>query len=299
MPRVIGGFAGLILGVFWYVLVASALGITSFGSVIAGIVSFFGLTIDEWIVVAAFSVAITTLFAYTVATIALIPTLAAPPVTGALPPNPVEGFMGGYISGFSAVVNFALWAFTPLGAAGFTIGFFVALLGFLSVFSGLSRNLAFQGILGWSNWIRPYSYLATAVGILLFLINLPFALATFGPAAIRLDPFTGTVETTGGIVGITGFLRGGFNLGNFTFISPPPGLGLGFRSAFGGPGISAHETGHTLTVASFGGVFHWINAIDENLLRTRATSFLAYGELIPESHFPGRPGPFRNIRIWS
>lgn len=294
MPRIIGGFTGLILGVFWYLLIAAALGIASFGSVIAAIVSFFGLTTSEWIVAAVFSVVITTLFAYTVATIALLPALAAPAVAPALPPNPVEGFMGGYISGFSAVVNYALWAFTPLGGAGSVLGFLVALMAFLSVFAGLSRNLGFQAGLGWSNWIRPYSYLATAVGILLFLINLPFALAAFGLAAVRLDRLTGTIETTGGIVGATGFV-GGFNLGNFTFLSPGPRGGLGFRSPFGSPGISAHETGHTLTVASFGGVFHWIDAIDENLL---GSSSLAYGEMIPESHFP-RPLPSRNVRIWS
>jgi hypothetical protein len=200
---------------------------------------------------------------------------AALPAAAALPANPVEGFMSGYISGFSAVMNFALWAFTPLGALGLTIGFLVALVGFLSVFAALSRNPIFQGVLGWSNWIRPYSYLATAFGILLFLVNFPFALAAFGLAAVRLDLLTGTIETTGGLVGLTGFAGGGFNLGNYTFLSPGP-IGLAFQSPFGLPGVSAYETGHTLTVASFGGVFHWIDAIDENIIHSKATSFLAY-----------------------
>jgi hypothetical protein len=296
MPRIIGGFVGLFLGVVWYGVVASVLGITAF-PVISAIVASFGLTVGAWIVVAMFSVVITTVFAYAVATIALLPALAAPPAAAALPANPVEGFMSGYISGFSAVVNFALLAFTPLGALGLTIGFLVALVGFLSVFAALSRNPIFQGVLGWSNWIRPYSYLATAFGILLFLVNFPFAVAAFGLAAVRLDLLTGTIETTGGLVGLTGFAGGGFNLGNYTFLSPGP-IGLAFQSPFGLPGVSAHETGHTLTVASFGGVFHWIDAIDENIIHSRATSFLAYGEMIPESHIP-RPLPRRNVRIWS
>jgi hypothetical protein len=299
MPRIIGGFVGLFLGVFWYLLIATALGISSFGALITGIVSFFGLTTSQWIVVAVFSLVITTLFAYTVATIALLPVLAAPPATPALPANPVEGFMSGYISGFSAVVNFALWAFVPWGAAGPVLGFLIALMGFLSVFAGLSRNPGYQAGLGWSNWIRPYSYLATGVGLLLFLINLPFALMALGPAAVRPDGLTGTIETTGGIVGITGYV-GAFNLGNFTFIAP--GITAGgvviAPSIFGAPGISAHETGHTLTVASFGGVFHWIDAVDENLIHAPGTGFLAYGEMIPESHIP-RGLPRRNVRIWS
>jgi len=296
MPRIIGGFVGLFLGVVWYGVVASVLGITAF-PVISAIVASFGLTVDAWIVVAVFTVVITTVFAYAVATIALLPALAPPPAAAALPANPVEGFMSGYISGFSAVVNFALWAFTPLGALGLTIGFLVALVGFLSVLAALSRNPIFQGVLGWSNWIRPYSYLATAFGILLFLVNFPFAVAAFGLAAVRLDLLTGTIETTGGLVGLTGFAGGGFNLGNYTFLSPGP-IGLAFQSPFGLPGVSAHETGHTLTVASFGGVFHWIDAIDENIIHSKATSFLAYGEMIPESHIP-RPLPRRNVRIWS
>jgi hypothetical protein len=285
MPRILGGFAGLIVGIFLYA-----------GAVMPAIAAFFGLTSVPWVTVAAFTVLITTIFAYIIAVIAQLPTLAAPAAAAALPPIPVEGFMSGYISGLSAVVNFALWPLSPFGVLGPTTGFVVAVVGFLSVFSILSRNLIFQAILGWTNWLRPYSYLATSVGILLFLVNLPFAIAAFGPGAIRLDGLTGTIETTGGIVGVTGF-RGGFNLGNFTFLSPGPGVGLAIQSLFGAAGISAHETGHTLTVASFGGVFHWINAIDENVPPLRRLT-LAYGELIPESHFP-RGLPFRHVRIWS
>jgi hypothetical protein len=97
-------------------------------------------------------------------------------------------------------------------------------------------------------------------------------------------------------VGITGF-RGGFNLGNFTFLSPTPERGLAIQSPFDAPGLSAHETGHTLTMAALGGLFHWINAVDENVppfARKRA----AYGELIAESHLP-RPHPIRHVRVWS
>ena len=57
------------------------------------------------------------------------------------------------------------------------------------------------------------SWLATAFGLILFILNLPFALLAFGPAAIRFDRLTATIETTGGaLIGITGF-TGGFNLG--------------------------------------------------------------------------------------
>ena len=47
----------------------------------------------------------------------------------------------------------------------------------------VARNRFFQGVLGWSGWLFPLSYFATAVGLLLFIVNIPFAFAAFGIAA--------------------------------------------------------------------------------------------------------------------
>jgi len=271
------------------------LGILTIGGLIAVVLTFLALGPSALLAVAAFAIFIITLFAYTIAAIPLLPALGAAATAAALPANPFEGFMGGLITGLTAGVNFSIWALLPLGPAGFVIGIVVGVICFLSAFAALSRNAVYQTVLGWANWAMPYSYLATSVGILLFLINLPFALAALGLGAVRFDVLTATIETTGGIVGITGFV-GGFNLGNYTFLSPG-GAGLGFQTPFGVSGISAHETGHTLTVGSFGGIFHWVNAIDENVPPLRRLT-AAYGETIAESHLP-RPLPRRHVRIWS
>lgn len=85
-----------------------------------------------------------------------------------------------------------------------------------------------------------------------------------------------------------------FNIGNFTFFPPPTPIVA--PSGFGVPGFSAHETGHTLNGAAFGGFVYWIGAIDENL-PPPGRGLFAYTELLAESHFSGVPGrPF--IIMW-
>jgi hypothetical protein len=250
--------------------------------------------VGVWIAIAVFTLFMATLGAYILGAVATIALMGPPATAAALPTDPLESFMGGFLTGLTAGVNFGIWALVPV--FGFWLGVALGLMCFLVVFPPVSRNPGLQTVLGWSSWIMPYSWLATALGVLLFVINLPFALAAFGPGAVRLDVSTGTIETTGGLVGITGFV-GGFDLGNFSFLSPGPGGTLAIQTPFGTPGLSAHETGHTLSAAGFGGMFHWINAVDENvppLRRLRA----AYGELIAESHFP-RPLPRRHVRVWS
>jgi hypothetical protein len=297
VARALGGVIGLAFAVLLYLILAHVLGLVLITGPLSTFLAALGLATGAWIVIAVFAIAITTLFAYTIGAVATLP-LMAPPITAApLAADPIEAFMGGFITGTTAGVNFGVWALLPFGWAGVVIGSVVGLICFLSLFAPLSRSLIFQAVLGWTCWIMPFSYLATALGFVLFIVNLPFALAMFGPGALRFDVLTATVETTGGLVGITGFTGGGFSLGNFSFLSPTPLVGLGIQTPFGAPGLSAHETGHTLTIAGFGGAFHWINAVDENVPPLRRGP-AAYGELITESHFP-RGLPFRHILIWS
>jgi hypothetical protein len=293
--RFVGGVLGLALALFLWAVTATVVGVVVIGGPVAALLSFLGTpSVAVWIAIAVFSLFIATLFAYVLSAVATIVLMGPAAAAAALPTDPLESFAGGFLTGLSAGVNFGLWALVPFGMP---IGIVLGIICFLVVFPPVSRSLGFQAVLGWSSWIMLYSWLATGIGLLLFLINLPFALSTLGPGALRLDVMTGTIETTGGIVGITGFVGGGFNLGNFSFLSPGPGVGLGIQTPFGATGLSAHETGHTLSVPGFGGIFHWINAVDENvppLRRLRA----AYGELIAESHFPA-PLPRRHVRIWS
>lgn len=271
--RVAGGMAGLALAV---ALLMLAVG-------------------DGWgrVVVVAVVLVLVTLAAYVVGAVAVARRSIGEPSASDVPAQTLEMSMIGLTTGIAAGVNFGVWALIPFG---WPIGSVVGAIGLGAAIAPIARRRSFQAVLGWTSWLMPFSYLATAPGILLFLVNLPFALARYGGRAVRFDAGTGTIETTGGIVGVTGF-RGGFNLGTFTFLCPSPERGLAIQSPFGSPGLSAHESGHALSLAALGGLFHWINAVDENVPPLARKRF-AYGELIAESHIP-RPPPNRHLRVWS
>lgn len=143
-----------------------------------------------------------------------------------------------------------------------------------------ANRVVYQRLLGLLGWILPLNYLMLPLGILLFLVNAPFAIAAGGFGAIRFDLLTATIESSGGAL-LGAVTTTAFNVGNFTFLSPstPP-------TPFGATGVSAHETGHTLSGAAFGGFVYWIGAIDENVPPLRRGA-AANTELLAESHFSG------------
>jgi hypothetical protein len=317
---IIGAIVGFFVGILLYVITAAFLGATVviFGGLatllLSAVISplLATMTAGSWIAVALFSLGIVYIFAYMIATLGVLPGLAGlpavPPVPTTptpLPASPVELFTRGFMIGLTAAVNFGIWAIQPF-TAGWLLGALLAVVGLLAAILPVARSVAFQALLGWSSWLRPMSWFATTFGLILFLVNLPFALATFGLAAVRFDLLTATIETTGGaVIGVTGF-TGGFNLGNFTFITPGPPAALPFGPPPVGGSLASHETGHTLNVAAFGGLFQWVNALDENP-PVRRRSF-AYGELTAESHFPRAGSAFgpgamtvvrAHVRIWS
>jgi hypothetical protein len=166
----------------------------------------------------------------------------------------------------------------------------VLVMGLLTTIPPVAADrTVFQPLLGLLSWVLPMSWLVQPLGVMLFVLNLPFAIAQSGFAAIQFDIRTMAFETSGGallnfIFSLSPTPVGGFCLGNFTFIRLAPGTALTLPPVFTAPGLSVHETGHTLTVAAFGGFFGWVNAIDENIPPPgRGTA--AYGEIIPESHF--------------
>jgi hypothetical protein len=191
--------------------------------------------------------------------------------------------------GATAILN-AMGAILLPGSPGAFLSLWCFTVISLAIITPVARSPFYHGFLGWSAWLFPVSYVATAIGLLLFIVNAPFAFAAAGIAAFRLDFSTGVIETTGGITGITGFGAGlppggaaGFSLGNFNFLTP----GSAQRS-FLLRNVSSHETGHTLNTAAMGGVVLWINAIDENIPPFRSLN-LAYGELDADSHAQGLP----------
>lgn len=315
MSNFLGWVLGVLLGALLVLIVFTSLGLplapllalvlavipASVSSSVASIAASLGGNAVTWGLTAA---VLMYLWAYVVATASIAGSL--PAVTFPLAANvsapgtaPVrlpaasgELFARGFMIGLTAVFNASLIGLLPSPVAAFISWWAFALVS-LAAAPPVSRNRVFQGFLGWSAWLFPVSYPATAVGLLLFVLNALPALAGLGMTAFRIDWTTGALETAGGITGVTGF-SGGFSLGNFNFLTP----GVA-QASFTTPGVPSHETGHTLNTAALGGVVLWINAVDENVFPRRMN--LAYGELTAESHtvgLPGTPRPAFFVGIW-
>ncbi len=183
-----------------------------------------------------------------------------------------RGFMIGFNAGLNAAMATALFG----GAVGVALG----VVNFLAAFNGVSGNKVYQGILGWLSWIMPMSWLATGIGLAIFLINLIAAGVTwngswFGAHGAHIDSIhihweTGTFIMKGGSIGAFG--GEAFDVGNFAFInsnSPDPS------------GDELHETGHALNVAAFGSIFHLIPGVIEQQTSSDGAS---YSEHLAESH---------------
>lgn len=235
--------------------------------------------------------------AYAFGALSLIGATAPTPAPGgatSVGPTVVDSLARGFFVGSTAVANLAtLVVLGSLWGLPVLIGFVVGAVGLLCVIPPLTRWAPFKAILGWLSWVMPMSWLATALGLLVFLINV------VGAPGLRLDVTTGTIETTGGffvmwLASLTGSTGGGWNLGSFSFLAGP--VGSGIRTPFGSPGISAHESGHALAVAAYGSFFHYVDAVDENV-PPLSRGARAYGELVAESHFPGSGRYY--LPVWS
>jgi hypothetical protein len=287
--RLVGAVLGLAFGLLLAGVTALAFGIVLAAPLLGGLAPLLPTipaAAAAFVVAGAFMFLATEVAGwYAIASLSLrLAVAAATPVPGAptiVPANLVEALARGYGIGLNAGLNIGLWGILlPVG--GSVIGPVVGLVNFLAAVGPLAATGPFQFVLGWSSWAMPMSWPATGLGLMLFIVNLVTA-PFFGGVAVRLDVTTGTIESAGGLVGITGF-SGGFNLGNFTFQTAAPG------TSFVAPGLSAHETGHTLNVAAFGSVWHLVgNAVEENVppfTVPGTTNASAYGEMLAESHLP-------------
>ena len=307
----LGWLVGLALGA-----IATAMGLLSFGFTLPAILTPFAsfltplfTTISTLLgfVLSLLFLILSYVFGYFIVTRSIAPLLPgltglpAPvvPLTGHLTPAaplPVpatsgEFFGRGLMIGITALTNSMILLLIPYA------GVFLAPWAFtiisLAAIIFVARNGFYQGFLAWSSWLFPLSHLATFVGLLLFIVNLPFALIMFGTAALSFDWTTGVVNSAGGLAATASSPSTlGFSLGNFVFLRAVPAVG-----AFTAPSTASHESGHTLNTAAFGGVVLWINAIDENILPPSQN--LAYGELTAEGHsqrFGFTPDFF--VRLW-
>ncbi len=207
-------------------------------------------------------------------------------------------FMRGFMIGFNSGLN------GPIGA-----------IGFLATFDGIAQNSVYKGILGWSSWLMPMSWIATGAGLVFFTINIIFAIGSQDWRAARIEKLTIDWKT-GSIVMVGGTVRNdsAFNMGNFVFINPnsvghyneDPTQNYAQRDYKMDQGlyegILAHETGHTLSIAAFGSFFGIADFFGENVFGSGRHD---YGEEIAESNanrvLPGElPGGERRptIPMW-
>lgn len=184
-------------------------------------------------------------------------------------------FMRGFLIGFNAGLN----AILATAIFGPVVGVALGVINFLAAFDTIANSSVYQGILGWSSWLMPMSWLATGVGLIFFVLNVIPVIFTGNQVesvkihSLSIDWGTGTIVMEGGWTYLSGF-NGGFNLGNFAYVTP-------------GSNVTDHETGHTLSVAAFGSIFHFIGAIDENGVQSNPAD--AYAERLADSHDPNGP----------
>jgi RHS repeat-associated protein len=191
-----------------------------------------------------------------------------------------RGFMIGFNAGANAVIATVLF--------GPVVGVALGVINFLAAFDTIAGNRVFQGILGWSSWLMPMTWLVTGIGLVMYVINLIVAgvtLNSWAPARISslsIDWSTGTLVMTGGLIR-SGGSSPAFNMGHFVFLKP-------------GSTDLQHELGHTLSLAAYGWAFHYVGAIDENVTGGGSTAF---AEVLADSHDPTRaPGPGSSLDQW-
>lgn len=195
-----------------------------------------------------------------------------------------EFFSRGALIGVSAGANLIIMSAIPWLPIGFGPTVFIILL--LALIPPIAANRFYQRVLGALGWVLPLNYLMLPLGVLLFLVAAPFAIAAAPIGSVLWDWLTWTVETSGGFVLAT-FAPAPFNIGNFTFL---PRASTGFTT-----GVSAHETGHTLNGSAFGGFYYWIGAVDENVPPLRRGP-AAHSEMLANGHFGGVGGP--SLPMW-
>jgi hypothetical protein len=200
----------------------------------------------------------------------------------------LTGMLLGFNAGLSSILILALLG--PIAAL--IIGVVLA----LAFIAPLARRQPYQFFLGWSNFISPLSWIVSGLGTAFFLVSLLLHAVTGGKVQflkinkVSADWPTGTFFMVGGLAGNGNLSPGstGFNMGTFAFLKGSAGLD---------PYLIEHESGHTLNLAAFGFVYHFIGAIDENLTGGGANAF---SELCAESHVPPTmPGRRSYLPLWN
>lgn len=191
-----------------------------------------------------------------------------------------------FMRGFSIGLNAGLNAMIGSMIFGPVVGIALGVINFLAAFDGIAgdRGGTYQAVLGWSSWLMPMSWIATVIGLGVFIFDLIAAGVSGndrGTAArirsIKIDWATGAIVTHGGLAMDANAL--GYDLGNFVYINRTASRRVG-------AGTIAHETGHVLQVAAFGSIWHFVGAWDENVGPNGGRKWDAYAEHLAEGHNP-------------
>lgn len=206
-------------------------------------------------------------------------------------------FFRGFMIGMNAGMNATILAM--FGPVGVVLGVVVGVINFLAAFDGVAANPIYQGIMGWSNWLMPMSWLVTGLGLIFFVLNglghllfweIPSwfggGIQFFRIEGLRMNWSTGMLATRGGWISNLNTIDTAFNMGNFAYVDSNS-----FDAAGNPDWHMNHEAGHTLNLAAFGSVFHFIGFIHEMGMSAGAGAF---SEELAESN----AGP-SSVPMWS
>jgi RHS repeat-associated protein len=205
-----------------------------------------------------------------------------------------QDFFRGFLIGLNAGLNFVFVtaicvAFLPFGVA-LAIGIVIGLIGFLSAFDTIAQSEVYQGILGWSQWLMPMSWLTTGLGLIFFVLNVLGAVFTgwqvreLAITEVAIDWKTGTIFMRGGWISNLNAWDTAFNMGNFAFVDVNSPQTTDF--------YMEHEAGHSLNLAAFGSAFHFVGFIDELI-----SGGNAFAEQLAEGNDPAATGP--TLPMWN
>jgi RHS repeat-associated protein len=181
----------------------------------------------------------------------------------------LRGMMIGINAGLNGVLLYGIFGSVAIGVG-------IGVLGFLASFDTIAKNEGYQGILGWSNWLMPMSWVVLGFGILFVIFS------GTSIKEVKIHWKTGNIVVHGGLIANWNTEETAFNMGNFTFVHESKDIDY----------ANQHEFGHNLSLAAFGSVFHLVGWIDQNfaLWREESAGKNAYSERIADSNDPDAKG---------
>jgi hypothetical protein len=213
--------------------------------------------------------------------------LAVRTISGAVS-EVLRGCLIGFNAGWTVLLAAAIGRLVlPLGGA-LAIGGVLGAIVLASAQGAISRRPAYQGLLAWSSWLMPPTWVINAFGLGFFVLSVLGAVVTLGRLAplaitgIAVDEATGTIFLKGGWIANLNQEETAFDMGHFGFVHKDS------ESYY-----IAHETGHALSLGAFGSVFHILGFIDE----MSGDGASAYSERLAEDHDPAGTGP--KLPMWS